>query len=261
VGVTQLVLIILSLVVLDQLRQRVPWNIQGFVEDLRRHADILLLFLVHRIIAHGATYYTATTESFRSYSVLIGIWQLAIPLLVLVYYAMAKKEKLWDLRFAVTLAIAFYVVDSVGLFTVASQDVGWLDTQSLSQGIDVWQLGKQVLFGVAYYAYVAVAEELFFRVALFELLKKWMVRTESIIVVVTGVVFGLAHCVSLFNATGVGRMGAILNVFSTTLMGIGWGAVYARRRNLLHVAFLHWWVWIANIGAKLFVIAVYLLRF
>jgi len=251
---------VLSLLILATLGQRIPFDMQEFIKDLRRHAGILFIFLFHRIISYGASQYVALDDTFRRYSFFIGVWQISIPLLALAYFTIVRRKKLWDLRLAIILTVTFYVIDSVGLITLSRYNMGWVDTQSVSQAIDIWQLGVQTLLFLAYYAYVSVSEELFFRVTLFELLKKWRVKTEATMVVVTGVFFGLAHCVNYFQTTtGVGRMIALLNVSSVTILGIILGAIYAHRKNLLHVSFLHWWVWVANIGARIFTGVLYVI--
>lgn len=222
-----------------------PINVKEFVHDLRRYYGLLLLFLLHRTISGSAAQLIALRQVSDSYTSYVVIWQIGVPLAALIYYVIGRKRTFGDIRLALALGLAFYVIDTIVLLTLALRyDMGWVAGQGGSFLLST-------VLSLAYQAYVSTAEELFFRVTLFELIPKWGISGETTLVAATGVAFGLVHITGFFwAATDVARTAAIINVGSTTLLGLVFGCAYVKRKNLLHVAFLHWWVWVSNIGAQ-----------
>ena len=250
--ITQAILwIVPAMVILNRLGKRVPIDLKGFGADLKRYAGLLVLFLLHRSIAYSMAQVLFLQQAPVYYRVLLGLWLAGVPTLALTRYVAARKIDLRNRRLLAALVAGFYVVDAVGLFAVAARhNMGW-GAAAGSQGLAMGQLLSPILLGLAYQAWVSLVEELFFRVALFELLAKWRVTAEATVVTVTGVLFGIVHLTQYFQATSdVARLAATINVVSTTVLGLIFGLVYSRRRNLLHVSFLHWWVWVSNIGAQ-----------
>ena len=242
-----------SMIILNSVGKRVPLDLKGFGADLKRYAGLLVLFLLHRSISHSMAQVLFLQQAPTYYRALLGLWLVGVPALALTRYVAARKIDLRNRRLLAALVAGFYVVDAVGLFAVvARHNMGWgAAAQSGSQGLAMGQLLSPILLGLAYYAWVSLVEELFFRVALFELLAKWRVTAEATVVTVTGVLFGIVHLTQYFQATSdVARLAATINVVSTTVLGLIFGLVYNRSRNLLHVSFLHWWVWVSNIGAQ-----------
>jgi len=169
---------------------------------------------------------------------------------VFIAYIILRLKSLLKLRFSLAVIAAYYLITLGLLIATSRYDHGWVDTRATRESIVFWQLGAELLLALVYYAYVSVSEELFFRVTLFEVLSKWGVKVEAT-VVVTGIVFGIAHFGDYFWAVNdVARIAALQNILFTTFSGILLGCVYVQRRNLLHVAFLHWLVWVSNLGAR-----------
>lgn len=241
------------MIILSSVGKRVPLGLKGFGADMRKYGGLLLLFLVHRSIAHSMAQVLFLRQAPAYYSVLLGLWQIGVPAVILIRCVVQRRLDPRSLWLVVALGAGFYAVDGVGLFAVvARHNMGWgAAVRSGSQGLGAGQFLGPILLGLAYYAWVSLAEELFFRVALFELLAKWKVTAEAVVVAVTGLLFGVAHLTQYFQAASdVARLAATINVFSTAIIGLILGLVYSRRRNLLHAAFLHWWVWVSNIGAQ-----------
>lgn len=238
----------------------VPIKWSPFREFLRGHSVALGVLLVHRSISYGvaSTIYQLSPDPY--YRVLMVMWHMALPIGMFAYYTSAKRRANFP-NFALIglLFLATYVVETHALFTIVSQhDVGWISTRENGGGQGA-TLAIQVLQALSFYAVANVAEELAFRVILFDVLQKLFRFKEATTVLVTGGLFGVMHIGPYFwTEVELVRIATLYNVVNTTLLGLILGLIYARHRDLLLISFLHWWVWVMNIGGRLMAGLLYL---
>lgn len=221
-----------------------------------------MLGLLHISVSKGGAQGLALAGRFGEFGMLIAMWIAIAPLLALIYAFQAKKMSRSDLALIVALGSVWSVTLGLGVFQFYGyHDARWVNTDEIVRGTDVLALSIYLLGALVYYAFLSISEELFFRSVLFELLQAWRIKAGTALVFITATLFGAAHLANyrqflfLGDAWGVSL---VLHVFSVTLMGVVFGVVYLRRRNLLLVSFLHWWVWVANILARVVAGATYL---
>ena len=248
--VTQSLFIVVALIILNSLHRRVPVNISEFVKDLRQHAWLITAFLIHYISGNAVLRYIVYIYGLSATTLLISIGLgFLVPFAIAVVYwrRPVPQEYLVKRRMVIGMILSMYAISTVGQI-VAMLGVSQI-IPSLPEAIDTLALLRNVIFRVLIvYVFVGVGEELLFRVAMYELLHKLRLTSENYYVIVSTLVFGLAHFNSVLNSTGVYRTIAIFNVFSVTVFGALAATIYLERKNLLHIAFLHWWLWVGNVG-------------
>jgi len=246
-------LAVVSLMLIVAFGWKVPLCFSSFVAFVRHNSGLLVLLLVHRSVSLGAAQAIYLFAIDRTYLLWLSVWHLGIPLLVFAYYSSAKKRVTFpNLTVIGALLIATYVVETHAYVAMVSQyNLGWVNTQDVWHGMKWGGVATQAFMFLAIMAIRNIVEELLFRVTLFEVLQKLFGVKEVGTVVLTGILFGLAHGMPLLGSiTELQRLAAIYNVITTTLFGLAWGLIYARRKDLLLISFLHWWVWVMNVGGR-----------
>lgn len=239
-----------------------PYSFHELWQDLKNHAVLLLLFLAYHTVAQGVPQALFLAGRFSDFKAMVVAWIVIVPLLALVYAIKANKLRRADLPLTITLGTVWCVCFGHSVLTLYGfHNAGWIRTEEIGTAINVLAVGGQLLIGLPYYAYVSVAEELFFRGVLFELLQSWRVKAGSALVFITAVLFGAAHLVNFPQFQGLGdawRMFLASHVAFATLVGVILGIIYLRRRNLLLVSFLHWCLWVGNMFARVLAGVIYL---
>lgn len=232
---------------------KVPLCFSSFIAFVRHNIGTLVVVLVHRSVSFGAAQAIYLLSLDRICLLLLSVWHVGIPFLVVSCYSSAKRRIVSpDLLLIGALLIAICVVEIHAFFTVISQhNLGWVNTQNMGRGLKWGNAATQAFMFLAIMAISNILEELFYRVTMFEVLQKLFGVKEAGTVVLTGILFGLVHSMPLLGSTTeLQRVFVIYNVITTTLLGIALGLIYARRKDLLLISLLHWWVWVMNIGGR-----------
>ncbi|MBS4054909.1 MAG: CPBP family intramembrane metalloprotease [Thermaerobacter sp.] len=243
-----------SLILIVAFGWQVPLCFSSFSAFVRRNSVILAMAVVHRSVSLGVAQAIYLLSLDRMYLLLLGVWHLGIPLLGLAYYSTAKRRVEWpNLLLIGALFLAHYVVETHAYFTLVSQhDMGWVNRQEVGLGVMWGRLATQALIFLATMAIANTFEELFYRVTMFEVMQKLFGVKEVGTVVVTGILFGIAHSAPLFESIAeVQRVATVYNIIFTTLMGLALGLIYARHKELLLISLLHWLMWVANVGGRI----------
>ena len=255
-----MVWVFLSLLLHGTFKWEIPVKLAAFRAFCHSFMGILIVMLVHRSISHGVAQAIYLLSLDSSYRVLLSIWHMALPIGMFAYYASAKRKTHFpDLVLIGALFLSIYIVETHALFTIISQyDVGWVNLQGDRDSFGVG-LAIQVFRALLIYALISIGEELFFRVTLFEVLQKLFRFRETATVLVIGLIFGVLHIGPYFTTeVELVRIATLYNVVTTTLLGLALGFIYARHKDLLLISFLHWWVWVMNIGGRMMAGLLYL---
>lgn len=109
----------------------------------------------------------------------------------------------------------------------------------------IWRV---VVEGIVYYIGVGIMEELYLRGLLQNIIEKWFGEKKNATlyaILIASVLFGLGH---IFGALGQPIITVIAKTVWATALGIYWGAVYVKTRNLWVPIILHL---IINLGAAI----------
>lgn len=101
-------------------------------------------------------------------------------------------------------------------------------------------IGDIIVF-VACMLLVGIAEEVLFRGVITDcILEKYGMDRKGVVfaVVMSGLIFGLAHLSNMFYAD-INPVGVLIQAVQATSLGIFFGAVYMRTHNIFAVIFLH----------------------
>ncbi|HBK86290.1 MAG TPA: hypothetical protein DDZ53_09700 [Firmicutes bacterium] len=233
-------------------RNRVRVNVAEFMVDFRQFCPLWLIYFLYSTLITAILRYLIFIKGFNISILISAIIYFILPIGSIALYLKLRAPSylttaIQKNRVEMFLTVAGFLLNTVAqvFYTLELRQghiVSIYDKNIIYSSTWIWALILRVLiFGM----YVALVEELFFRVALFSVLKKIGIQDQKVVMYLCSLVFGLLHLIPVVGQQTPYLL-VIANAFLAAIIGVFLGHVYLWRENLIHIVFLHWLINLAN---------------